>query len=365
MKGKPVMSSKPMMGSNHVDKPLKKKLTLLVLLVAMIFSILLVSVIISGCVVIFLLDLNIIHIAQHESRLFIVVFYMLLVSLLTGTVLAGVAGKHYLRQIHELAELTKEVAAGNFNVRMTPGYTREVDLIVSSFNEMVKELANIETLRSDFVSNISHEFKTPVASIRGFARRLKKASLTDEQRAEYLDIIVSESERLTGLSSNVLLLSRLESTEKVAEETEYALDEQLRRTVLLLEPQLQRKAVEVDVMLEEARIFANEEILNHVWINLIENAIKFSHDGGTVTISLSVSDGDAVVAIADNGIGMDDDVMKRIFDKFYQGDRSRATEGNGLGLSLVKKILELEHGSITVDSEPGKGACFTVSMPAR
>ena len=351
------------MSSVDIKRPLKKKLSLLFLLVGMVFIILLLSTVIAGTVALVLLDFDLIRVAQHESRVVLALGYMLLVSLLMGTALARVAGKRYLRQIYELAELTKEVAAGNFDVRMKPGYSREVDIIVNSFNEMVKELSNIETLRSDFVSNISHEFKTPVASIRGFARRLRKASLTDEKREQYLDIIVYESERLSRLSSNVLLMSRLECTEEIAEETEYPLDEQIRRTVLLMEPQLQRKNLDVEASLEEARICANEELLDHVWINLLGNAIKFSTEGTKVRIDLSVSDGDVVVAISDSGIGMNEDTKKRIFDKFYQGDRSRATEGNGLGLSLVKRILELERGSVTADSEPGKGACFTVSIP--
>jgi len=299
------------------------------------------------------------------GRIFVPLIFLLLISLFIGTVLAILGGERLLRPLRNLTEATKEVASGNFDVRVETGGSHELSRLATSFNEMARELSSIETLRSDFISTISHEFKTPIVSIRGFARRLKKNALTDEQRNEYLDIIISESERLTRLSSNVLLLSRLESTEKVVEEIEYSLDEQIRRTVLLLEPQLQKKQMEVDIALEAVRIIANDEMLSHLWINLLGNAIKFSPDGGIIKITLAIIDGDAVVTISDQGAGMDEEVKRRIFDKFYQGDQSRATEGNGLGLSLVKRILELEKGKVEVVSELGKGTLFTVLLPVR
>jgi len=337
---------------------------MIVSLVAMIFLIMLISMASAGVVSMLLIKINIIP-AIYENRFILLILYMLLVSLFTGTILARISGKRFLCQINELAEFAKEVSTGNFDVRMTDGKMREIALITDSMNEMVKELSNIETLRSDFVSNISHEFKTPISSIRGFARRLKKDTLTAEQRDEYIDIIISVSDRLTRLSSNVLLLSRLESTDKLMEETEYSLDEQIRKTILSLDPQLQHKELEVDVHIESVQIIANDEMLSHLWINLLENAIKFSPNHGTITVTLEAISGNAVVTISDMGIGMDDEVKKHIFDKFYQGDYSRATDGNGLGLSLVQRILELEGGKIAVASEAGKGSCFRVSLPIR
>ena len=339
-------------------------LSMLAMLVTMIFIILVVSMVIAGTVSYLMMSWNIIP-SLPENRHVLLIVYMALVSLLTGTILARVGGKQFLRRIYELVKATREVAAGNFNVRLGCGGAREIDIITKSFNEMVKELSTIETLRSDFVSNISHEFKTPISSIRGFARRLKKDTLTDEQRSEYLDIIISESERLTRLSSNVLLLSRLESAEKSFEEVKYSLDEQIRRTILLLDPQFHKKEIEIDAALDSVQILANDEMLSHLWLNLLGNAIKFSPNGGTIKITLETNGKDAIVSITDEGAGMDENVKKRIFDKFYQGDQSRATEGNGLGLSLVKRILELENGKIEVDSELGKGTCFTVSLPIR
>jgi len=342
----------------------RKRLSLLVILVVMIFIILLVSMAISGAVTLFLINYSILPISFENISL-LIIMYMVLVCLITGTILARVAGARFLRQIYELADATKKVAAGDFDVRMKTGAAKEVDLIANSFNEMTKELSNIETLRADFVKNISHEFKTPISSIRGFARRLKKGKLTDEQREEYLDIIISESERLSRLSQNVLLMSSLESTDKVTEKNEFCLDEQIRRTVLLLEPQLYKKRITVDITAVEVIIIADEEMLSHLWINIIDNATKFSPDDSTIKITVESIGDKAVATITDQGIGMDKDVKKRIFDKFYQGDKSRATEGNGLGLSLVKRILELENGNVEVDSEPDKGTSFIVSIPIK
>ncbi|MCL2201101.1 MAG: HAMP domain-containing histidine kinase [Oscillospiraceae bacterium] len=341
----------------------KEKISLLAILVVMVFAILLVSSLLAGFVSYLLITYDIMPFLQFEESVEVATLYMIIVSLLIGTILARFFGGRFLRQIKELADATKAVAAGNFDVRIKGGGTKEIDLIRSSFNSMVKELADIETLRMDFVNNVSHEFKTPVASIRGFARRLKKNSLTAQQRNEYLDIIISESERLTRLSSNVLLLSRLENTEKIIERVQFRLDEQLRRTILLMEPQLLKKSLEVDIELSSVSIVANEEMLSDLWINLLSNAIKFSFEASTIRLRLTSTQTDAIVSLSDEGIGMDEKMQKHIFDKFYQGDKSRATEGNGLGLTLVKRILELENGRIEVDSTLGKGTTFKVLLP--
>jgi signal transduction histidine kinase len=341
-----------------------RRLSMLVRLVLLIFATLFVSIGMSGFIISSLFRAGVLP-PFATARFSAFLIPLLTVSLSIGTMIAIFAGKRFLRPIRNLTEATKEIASGNFAVRVDARGKYEMERLTESFNDMARELSGIETLRNDFVSNISHEFKTPIASIRGFARRLKRNSLTEGQREEYLDIIIAESDRLTRLSSNVLLLSSLDSTEKVYEETEYPLDEQLRRSIILLDPQLSRKQLEVEAELAPVRIFANEEMLSHLWLNLLGNAIKFSPQGGVVRVSLRASGGEALVGISDMGAGMDGEVKKRIFDKFYQGDPSRATEGNGLGLSLVKRILELEKGKIDVDSEPGKGTCFTVTLPIK
>jgi len=293
------------------------------------------------------------------------IVYVGLISLLVSSVITLIAGDYLLKPLRQLTEGTRQIANGNFDVRVKVKGPRELEDLAISFNEMAKGLSNVEALREDFVSTISHEFKTPVASIQGFAKNLIKYNLSEEQRNEYLQIIVSESERLSRLSGNVLLLSKLESTERIIERQEYAVDEQLRRAILLLEPQIQKKQLKVEIALDEVTIVADEEIMNHLWINLLSNAIKFSPNDSTVKIKLESVDNAAVISIADQGMGMSEEVKARVFEKFYQSDVSRTTEGNGLGLSLVKRILELENGRISIESALAEGTCFTVTLPNR
>jgi len=345
-----------------IKKTSKRKLTTLILLVIFVFVILSVSILIAGGLSYVFLNIGILP-ALSANRSPVILLFILLVSMFICIPLAIIGGNYFLRPLWVLTEATKKVAAGNFDVRVEVGGSSETSRLAANFNKMTAELSSIEMLRNDFISNISHEFKTPVVSIRGFARRLKKSDLTDEQRNEYLDIIIAETERLASLSSNVLLLSKLESTDRVLDKAEYSLDEQLRRSVLLLEPQIQKKRLELEVDLEPTQFIGNEEIMQPLWINLIGNAIKFTTVGGVIGVNLRSDGNEAIVSVSDTGIGMDDEVKKRAFDKFHQGDRSRATEGNGLGLALVKRILELNNGKITIDSVPGEGTCFTVLLP--
>jgi len=336
----------------------------LLVLVAFVFVILLTSMMVSALLWHIFTQLGWLRTYDPEALLgrFYGFLFLLLVSVLVGTGLTAIVGNFILRPLRSLINATKEIAGGNFNVYVDAKGSRELVRLAASFNEMAKELGGIETLRSDFVSNISHEFKTPVASIKGFAKRLQKNNLSDEQRNEYLQIIVSESERLARLSGNVLLLSNLEFGSPEIEQAEYSLDEQLRKIVLLLEPQLQKKNLELALHFEAINIIGNEELLHHVWLNLLGNAIKFSDDGGEIKITLESKKSHAIVIISDNGMGMSEAVKKRIYEKFYQADQSRASEGNGLGLSLVKKILDIENGQITVNSELGQGTEFTVTL---
>jgi len=333
-------------------------------LVLFAFAVLVVSMIVAGLMWQLFVRIGILMPFEPGSHMR-AFFFLLVVSMLIGTVLSTLGGVFILRPLRRLTLATKEITRGNFNVQVSVKGSTEIERLAVSFNEMAKELSGIETLRADFVSNISHEFKTPVASIRGFAKRLLKGNLTEEQRIEHLKIIVNESERLTRLSSNVLLLSNLEACPtKLGRET-YSLDEQLRKLVLLLEPQLQKKGLETEIQLDSTQIYAGEEMLDHVWLNLLGNAIKFSHHGGLIGLTLEKKDGEAVVTVYDGGIGMDEYVKKRMFEKFFQADRSRATDGNGLGLSLVKKIVDLESGYVDVESEQGSGTRITVVLPIR
>ncbi len=286
---------------------------------------------------------------------------LLMVFILT---LAAGMGRSKLRPMNDLVHAMHAVSQGDFSVRVdaedVPGDMGE---LACSFNDMAAELGSLELFRKDFINNFSHEFKTPIVSIRGFAKQLERDDLTDEQRREYLDIIVTESDRLANMASNVLLLSKLENQTIVTDKTDYRLDEQLRRCVLLLEKQWGEKDLDLDVELEEITWRGNEEMLNHVWVNLLNNAVKFSPRGGTLTVRLSRQGDQAVCTVRDAGPGMDEAARRRVFEKFYQGDTAHATEGNGLGLALVKRIVDLCEGSVEVDSAPGHGSAFTVRLP--
>ena len=286
---------------------------------------------------------------------------LMMVFILT---LAAGLGRSKLRPMDDLVHAMHAVSQGDFSVRVdaedVPGDMGE---LVSSFNDMASELGGLEMFRKDFINNFSHEFKTPIVSIRGFAKQLERDDLTDEQRREYLDIIVNESDRLANMASNVLLLSKLENQNIVTDRTDFALDEQLRRCILLLEKQWTEKELELDVELEPLEYRGNEEMMNHIWVNLLNNAIKFSPKGSTLTVLLGRENGAAVCRVRDQGPGMDEATRRRVFEKFYQGDTAHATEGNGLGLALVKRIVDLCGGAVEVESTPGVGSTFTVRLP--
>jgi signal transduction histidine kinase len=225
-------------------------------------------------------------------------------------------------------------------------------------------LDGIELFRNDFVNNFSHEFKTPLSTIRGFARELKNPDLTDEERAEYIEIIISSCDRLTEMSSSVLLLSKLENQQFITGRVPCDLAEQLRDSILMLEQLWEKKNIELRLELDEITYSCDPESLSHVWQNLLSNAIKYCpENGGVIEISCSESDNIITISIADNGIGMDDDTISHIFEKFYQGDTSHKAEGNGLGLALAARIVKLYGGRIEVDSKLGIGSCFRVLLP--
>lgn len=279
-----------------------------------------------------------------------------------GAMLMMVAVTQVTKPVKTLTRATKEVAKGNFDVMVDYESCDEVGQLAHHFNLMTRELKNMEYLRKDFVSNVSHEFKTPIASIQGFARLLKSKDLTREEFDEYTDVIISESDRLVKLSSNLLRLSRLENQAIPEQETEFSLDEQIRKTILLLENEWSKKNLELDIDMQGVMYVGNEEMLQQVWINLISNAIKFSHDGGVLWVRLERDGNFAKVEIADNGTGISEEALPRIFEKFYQGDPSHSRQGNGLGLALVKQILNSCGGEISVESKLGKGTRFTVRL---
>lgn len=285
------------------------------------------------------------------------------VSIIVGTATSTALVKRPLRAIGEISRATQAVAGGNFNVQMsTDSVLSELKEMVQNFNIMTRELANTEMLRSDFIANVSHEFKTPLAAIEGYAMLLQQKELSEEKRMEYTSRILHNSQRLSALTGNILLLSKLENQETEVERERYCLDEQLRKIILLFEEQWTAKELELEVDLDSADYMGNQELLGQVWQNILSNAIKFAPQRGFVRVLLRRK-GDALrVSVSDNGPGMSGDVQRRVFEKFYQGDSSRAASGNGLGLALAKRIVDLHGGEISVLSREGEGSTFTVQL---
>lgn len=276
---------------------------------------------------------------------------------------------HYQKPIEDFSEAAHKVASGDFSVYLPPHHTSDkythLDVLFTDFNKMVEELGSIETLKTDFFANVSHEIKTPISVIQNHAYLLQRAELTDEQREEYTETIIAAGKKLNDLITNMLKLNKLEKQAISPAAEAYDLCRQLCQSALLMEDIWEKKNIEFEVDIEDERyITADEGLMELVWSNLLSNALKFTPEGGKVLLR-QVLEGDKVkVSVQDTGCGMDEDTCRRIFDKFYQGDTSHAAEGNGLGLALVKRIVELSDGEIDVTSEEGKGSVFTVILPA-
>lgn len=284
-------------------------------------------------------------------------------SIISGTLLTFLLSHFPLRPIHSIIEAIHDVSEGRFDTKLQIEHPKEFRELSRSFNQMTEELSGIEILRSDFIDNFSHEFKTPMVSILGFAKLLRSKELSRKDQEEYLDIIIDEASRLTELSSNVLTLSRIESMALPSDFTEFCLSEQIRQAILKSESKWAKKHLDLDLDIAKIRIRGNESLLEQVWLNLIDNAVKFSPDGQRLEFTLHQTSSAAVFTITDHGTGMDETTIRHIFEKFYQGDTSHAAEGHGLGLSIVKRIVDLHKGRITVVSEPEKGSSFTVELP--
>ena len=271
-----------------------------------------------------------------------------------------------------IIQAMKMMAEGNFNIDLSFYLTQFRDRdnhpyyqIVENINHMATKLGEMEELRQEFISNVSHEIQSPLTSISGFAHALKNDDLSPEERRHYLEIIEMESRRLSKLSENLLKLTSLESEHLSLEQQNYRLDSQLRRIILANEPQWAEKKISMDISLENIRIIADEELMEQVWINLIHNSIKFTREGGTITVkAYKAEEGSLIVIIKDTGIGMEKDALMHIFERFYKAasSRNRKAGGNGLGLSIVKKIIDLHKGEIRVQSEIGQGTEITVRL---
>lgn len=289
---------------------------------------------------------------------------LLVVSAIAGGLMSYFIGRRILAPMVKLSNASKEVARGNYTITVEDtSKMEEVQTTFRNFNAMVRELNSISTLSNDFIANVSHEFKTPLTAIEGYAMLLQDSALSAAEREEYLNKILFNTHRLSTLVGNILLLSKMESKSLSEQSACFRLDEQLRQAVVALEPQWTEKNISFDAVLDPVSVTGCERLLSQVWTNLIGNAIKFSEAGQEISIRLLEQTECVVVSIRDHGCGMTQEVQAHIFEKFYQGDTSRRSLGNGLGLALVKRIVELSQGVIEVDSSPGAGSTFRVILP--
>lgn len=291
--------------------------------------------------------------------------FLLLVGAFMGSAIAFLVNRIFFEPIQKLKDGMNDVSDGDFTVKIdTNSPINEVKELYDSFDLMVKELSATEILQSDFMSNVSHEIKTPVNAIEGYAMLLESEEITPEEQQEYVEKILFNTKRLSELVGNVLLLSKIDNQAIPKNEKKFRLDEQIRQSIMQLETKWTEKDIELDVELERTEFIGNATLLIHVWDNLINNAIKFNNHGGTVKLRLSSNADRVTFTIEDNGPGVSEDAIKHIFDKFYQADSSHRQEGNGLGLALVKKIVDLYDGEIKVENLPSVGCRFTVVLPA-
>jgi len=291
-------------------------------------------------------------------------FISILIAFILSSIFITININRTLKPVSALTDGTKKVAQGDFNVVLDAGINRNDELrdLTDSFNKMTRELSLTSMLNSDFTNNVSHEFRTPISSIQGFATVLLGTDLTCEQR-EYAEIIAYESARLTKLASNILKITKLENQVIITDKSDFYIDEQIRHSYVLLQNDLVEKNIEIDFELSQIKYIGSPELVQQIWHNLLGNAIKFTNENGKINISCYAKDGKAIISVIDNGIGMDKTTRTHLFDKFFQGDKSHSGHGNGLGLSLVNRIVELCDGTIDVKSELGKGSEFIVTLP--
>lgn len=291
---------------------------------------------------------------------------IVLISVIAATAVVVMMRQYFVKPMHLCMDAAKRLALGDFDVRLDPQaepYSDEIRELMVDMNEMADELGSIEMLRKDFVNNFSHEFKTPIVSLNGFAKLLKSGDITPQQRDEYIDIIVEESDRLASLSGDVLAMSKIESQALLAKRDTVDISESIRRTIVMAVSKWGDKNLDFDIDLEEVTIAGDRSLLDRVWANVIDNACKFSPEGGIVKISLHAFSGSVYFQVDDQGCGVPEEARDRIFEKFYQGDTSHAMQGNGLGLPMVKKAVELHGGAVAIEEAEGGGTRLIVSLP--
>ena len=350
-------------GSNNQIEDIKQRTSLTLVFSAFVFMILFIAVIISAGVV-YLIEVLAGQSATIDTWLILVL--MVGISAVMGYSFSLILSRFPLTPINDLINGMNRLARGDFRARLEFGgilkNNSTFNEISDSFNQMAEELGNTELLRSDFVNNFSHEFKTPIVSIAGFAKLLRREDLSPEERESYLTVIEEESRRLATLATNILNLSKIEKQSVIGDKSRFNLSEQIRTTVLLLEDKWERRGIVPVLNFDEVEIEASEELLKEVWVNLLDNAIKYSPDGREVEVNISDMGESVSVSVTNVGEPIPDEAKEKIFVKFYQLDESHSGEGNGVGLAVVKRVVELHEGAVAVVSEGGKNT-FTVTLP--
>ncbi len=350
---------------------LKEKVSLLsfnVFMTTSVFVTLYITLVLAGALVIFLMRIGVISLEVEETipdakR---VIVFMSLCSILIGTFITALVSRYEMRPVDKLVQKMRMLAAGNYKTRIECNKPFDelppVKAITDSFNILADELEHTEMLRSDFINNFSHEFKTPISSIAGFANLARNGNLTEDERNQYLEIIERESRRLAQLATNVLNMTRVENQTILTERSTFSLSEQIRSCFILLEDKWSQKDQDFQLEFGEYTITANEELLKHVWMNLMDNAIKFAPYDGKIAVTIAETEHIITVCVSNTGSEIPENARSRIFNKFYQADESHSSAGNGIGLSIVKKVVELHDGEIDVESGNGKTS-FTVKLP--
>ena len=333
---------------------------------------LLVAFVITCCMVLFLRTLSsqlgVVLTSENIGGAAKITFWNVILISFLLTVIDSLRRRFTVhRPVRQITEAAERMIKGDFSVRIRPVSKLFVDEkfneIIACFNQMAEELSGVETLRTDFVSNVSHEMKTPLAVIQNYGKLLENPTLDGEKRMEYAKAITAASRRLADMVTNILKLNRLENQSIYPSKETYDLGEQLCESLLAYEEVWEKKEIEIQTEIEEGvLVSADAELLGLVWSNLFSNAFKFTQKGGVVSLSLSADEEYATVSVRDTGCGMSRDVGAHIFEKFYQGDTSHATEGNGLGLPLVKRVVDIMKGEISVESAEGVGTAFTVKI---
>ena len=289
---------------------------------------------------------------------------LVIVSVVVGGVMIAVISKTFFNPVKNLRQAMDKVANGDFAIQLDTDKSSsgEIKELYAGFNLMTNELKATEILQTDFISNVSHEFKTPINAIEGYSTLLQGCENLDDDQKEYVEKILFNTGRLSSLVSNILLLSKIENQSIQAKREVFSLDEQIRETIVALETAWAPKNIELDVELDSVKYNGNEIMMRHIWSNLISNAIKFTPENSTVSIRLQNQKDKFIFRVTDQGEGLSDEAQKHLFDKFYQADTSHKSEGNGLGLALVKQILDIDGGDITAENVNGGGCRFTVTL---